>query len=68
VDQHHWQSEEGYRVCVSHTPGQSEVWLAWAPRDPERPRTPGALLGHGVPRRDLAQAQCEVHLARSTPC
>lgn len=63
VDRYHWQSEEGYRVCVSQVPDAAPVWLAWAPRDPDVPRHPGALLGPGVASRQAAYELAEAHWA-----
>lgn len=63
VDCYHWESEAGYRVCVSQTPGEPPVWLAWAPRDPDNPRSPGELIGPGVATRQAAYDQAEAHLA-----
>jgi hypothetical protein len=64
VDGYHWQSEEGYRVCVSQVPNAPPVWLAWAPRREDRPRDIAELLGPGVATRELAYDLAERHHAQ----
>jgi hypothetical protein len=61
VDRYHWQSDQGYRVCVSQAPNEPPVWLAWAPRPADRPREIAELLGHGVATRQLAYDLAELH-------
>ena len=61
VDRYHWQSEQGYRVCVSQEPGKPPCWLAWAPRPDDKARQPAELLGTGVPSRQAAYELAEAH-------